>query len=114
MKLKKIIIIIILSLTAILPFTYREIYFSIRYRYDENYSFKIPKSNHTIKVYRDLWYFGFAPGGGSDVPCIVKLVNNKTGRCLYSMKLDMIQLVNSHVISRRTIIWIGSGTEWKF
>ena len=93
---------------------YPKIYFSIRYKYSEDYSFESYVSNHTIKVYYDSWYNGFALGGGSDAPCIVKLIDNKTGKCLYVTKLNMIQHVNSRIISRNSILWIGYGVEWKF
>jgi len=118
MKIKRkkqiLCIVLFIVLFAVLCcFICPKVYFIIRYQHDEFYSFESYLSNHTIKVYRDLWYNGFAPGGGSDSPCIVKLIDNDTGKCLYVIRLEMIQNVKDIKIYPNSI-FIGSETEWKY
>ena len=115
MKLKrKRIWIAVALLSVVFIIISPKAYFLIRYKYIEEYSHKFHLPNHTVKVYIDSWFNGFAPGGGSDAPCIVKLIDNNTGKCLYTTRLGMIQLINDVIVRTNSISFIGIETEWEF
>jgi len=108
----------IIAITCIVLFSLyipricNSIYFSVRYKYSEKHSVSSNFSNHTIKVYRDTWHWGM-PGSSSDAPCVVKLIDNNTGKCLHMAKFDMLQNVRNIKFYKNSVK-VDVFTEWFF
>lgn len=88
---------------------------SIDYMSLDSAIFKLPPSDYTLEVYCDSWFqiIPCMPGNSSDVPCIVKLKNNKTGKCLHKEKFTMLQLLYPIIITSNNVE-IGKFTTWEF
>ena len=83
-----------------------------RYKYSDEYSFKSHLSEHRVEVYYDSWSRHF-PGNSSDAPCIVKLIDQKTGKCLHKKKFEMMFLLDPIIINGNSVE-IGKFTYWTF
>jgi len=111
MKRKFSCILLILVLVGCL-FIY---YHMNRYKFSHENSFILPQPDYTLEVYYDSWrqFIPGMPGNSSDVPCIVKLRNNKTRKILYKEKFEMLQLLHP-IVATSNKVEIGKFTIWEF